>query len=283
MDTSYSRNGERNLEYILQIDEGELFNFKHALDFIKDDRQFHLHYHPYPEIYLFVNGVADFYIEGAIYNLEPYDIMLVPPYMLHQPYPQFNTTFERYFLNIFPGFYDKLGCPEYKNIFSNLDNFRYKIPARVVKKTNYINVLNDIRSYSDNFKNMDQPIIKYKVGELLHILNSIENFEIFNTQNPVIQEIIDFIDKNYATIANLDEIVRRFNYTKSHLCVLFKEKTGMTIVHYLTLRRIEAVKHLHTKGKSLSTACLEAGFGTYGNFAYNYKKIFGKAPKEDLK
>jgi methylphosphotriester-DNA--protein-cysteine methyltransferase len=64
---------------------------------------------------------------------------------------------------------------------------------------------------------------------------------------------------------------------------MFKDKTGMTITHYLTLKRIETVKINYAKGKSLSTACLEAGFGTYGNFAYNYKKIFGKAPKEDLK
>ena len=38
-----------------------------------------------------------------------------------------------------------------------------------------------------------------------------------------------------------------------------------------------------SKGKSLSSSCIEAGFGNYGNFAYNYKKIFGKSPREDLK
>ncbi len=270
------------MEYILQIDKGNLFNFKHAFDYISDRRQFHMHYHPYPEIYLCVSGAAEFYLEGAVYKLDPYDIILVPAYMIHQPYPRLNIQFERYFLNIYPEFYDYMKCEEYKNIFTPSDNFMYKIPNRIVKKTNYVKVLNDIRTYSDNFKNMDKPVINYKIGELLHILYSIENYETFNTQNPVIQEIIDYIDKNFKTITNLDEIASHFNYTKSHLCFIFKKGTGLTIANYITSKRIEAVKLDFSKGKSLSSACINAGFGNYGNFLYNYKKIFGKSPREDL-
>lgn len=271
------------MEYFLQIDKGNFFNFKYAVDYISNRRQFRMHYHTYPEIYLLVKGDANFYIEGAIYKLEPYDIILVPPYMIHQPYPQLNTQFERYFLNIYPEFYDYMRCEEYKQIFSQSDNFMYKIPNRIVKKTNYVDVLNDIRTYSDNFKNMDKTVIKYKVGELLHILYSIENYETFNTQNPVIQEIIDYIDNSFQTITNLNEIAAHFNYAKSHLCFIFKKATGITIANYITSKRIEAVKFDFSNGKSLSSACIDAGFNTYGNFAYNYKKIYGKAPREDLK
>lgn len=271
------------MEYILQIDQGNLFKFQHATNYIDDRRKFHMHYHPYPEIYMCVSGNAEFYIEGAIYKLEPYDIMLVPAYMIHQPYPAINTQFERYYVNLFPEFFEFMNCPEYKTIFSSLDNFMYKIPGRIVKKTNYMSILNDIRKYSDNYKNMDLPVIRYKIGELLHIIYSIGNYETYDTQNSVVQEIIDYIDKNFKNIKNLDEIALHFNYAKSHLCFIFKKGTGITIANYITSKRIEAVKLDFSKGKSLSSACIDAGFGNYGNFAYNYKKIFGKAPKEDLK
>jgi len=271
------------LEPILSVSQSKFFSFKHADELIDKKKDFRLHYHPYPEIYLFVKGVATYYIEGSIYQLEPYDIILVPAYMIHQPYPQLNTIFERYVLNVFPSFYEHMSCPEYEKRFLHLDNFMYKIPGRIVKKTNMLNILNDLRTYSNNYKNLEIPVIMYKIGEFLHVLNSIDSFEAFNTQNPIIQKTIDYIDENYASINNLDELSNTLNYTKSYLCSIFKEKTGMTISHYLNTKRIERVKMLYGSGKNLSTASIEAGFGTYGNFAYNYKKIFGKSPKEDLK
>lgn len=271
------------MEYILSVSKGEHFFFKHAIDLVDEKKDFRLHYHPYPEIYLFIKGVAAYYIEGSLYQLEPYDIILVPAYMIHQPYPQLNTVFERYVLNVFPSFYEHMKCPEYNKRFSTLDNFMYKIPGRIVKKTNILNILNDLRSYSDDYRNLDSPVIKYKIGELLHVLNSIDTFEMFNAQNPVVQDVVDYIDENFTTITNLDTLSKELNYTKSYLCAIFKEKTGMTISHYINLKRIEYVKMYYAKEKNLTTACIKAGFGNYGNFAYNYKKIFGKSPREDLK
>lgn len=273
------------MNYTIQMDSGEYFSFAHRLNVVDNERQFLMHYHPYPEIYLFIKGTATFCIEGAIYDLEPYDLILVPAYMIHQPYPEISTVFERYILNVYPDFYDKLGCPEYSKLFSNLTNFMYKIPGHIIKRTNFINILKDIRTYSDDYQDLNQPVIRYKIGELLYILNSIENFENFNTQNPVVQEIIDYIENNFMTIEGLDELALRFNYTKSHLGYIFKNGTGMTIAHYITIKRIEYVKSRYVGNTdiSLSAACLEAGFGNYGNFAYNYKKIFGTSPKADLK
>lgn len=271
------------MESIIQIDKGEYFNFKYGIDLVNDKRKFLLHYHPYSEIYLLVSGKADFFIDGSTYILEPFDIMLVPPYKIHQPYPEFNTVFERFVINVYPDFYEKMKCSEYERVFSDLDNFMYKIPSRIVRQTNFINVLNTIRLYSKEYQFMQQPIIRYKIGELLYILNSIDNFEKYNDQNLIAQKIIEYIDKKFKTITNLNEIAMHFNYTKSYLCFTFKKATGMTIAHYITLKRIEYVKSHLKNGDSISNVCLEAGFTNYGNFAYNYKKISGRSPKTDLK
>ena len=271
------------MDYRLHTNEGDYFYFKHALDYINTRRFFNLHYHTYPEIYFFVRGKSEFIIEGATYTLEPYDIMLIPAYMLHQPYPNAGTHFERYVFNVFPGFYDKMDCHEYKKLFSDLNNFMYKIPAHIVKKTKLIDILEDMKKYSDNFKNLELPVIYCKLCEILHILNSIEDFEKFNTQNLVVQEIINYIDSNFSTITNLDELAKNFNYSKNHLGYIFKSGTGMTIPRYITLKRIELVKTLYQKGTNLTTACINAGFGNYGSFAYNYKKLFGASPRDDLK
>ena len=46
---------------------------------------------------------------------------------------------------------------------------------------------------------------------------------------------------------------------------------------------MENVEKLHNQGKSLTYACIESGFNSYDNFAYIYKKEFGKSPKNHKK
>lgn len=266
----------------IHINEGLYFFCKYAIDYIQTRQHFDLHYHPYPEIYCLIQGKGDFIIEGSSYELEPNDIILIPAYTLHQPHPEENILFERYVLNIYPTFYEKMYCQQYESFFSQLDNFMYKIPGRIVKQKNLVSLFHDLKQYSDNFNNLDEPAVFFKIGEILHILNSIEHFENYNTQNPIIQEIIDYIDKNFTSINSLKDVADKFNYSKNHLGYIFKSGTGMTISDYVTLKKIEYAKILYRNGTTLTTACMDAGFNNYGSFAYNYKKLFGTSPREDL-
>ena len=43
----------------------------------------------------------------------------------------------------------------------------------------------------------------------------------------------NYIQKNYLEIKGLDALSEHFGITKSHLCRVFKEHTGITITHYI--------------------------------------------------
>ena len=49
----------------------------------------------------------------------------------------------------------------------------------------------------------------------------------------------NYIQKNYLEIKGLDALSEHFSITKSHLCRVFKEHTGITITHYINALKIQ--------------------------------------------
>ena len=270
----------RNI-YKLEINKPDLFHFHHGANIISgDDREFKLHMHPHPEIYIYISGRAEFYISGTSFNLNPYDVILVPANTLHQPIPTIGEFFERFVLNIPPSFYKLMNCTELEDVFFNLTDFKYKIPGYIVKRSGILNFTNYFKNDYNSKSKYEIPLIMSKIIDLLYRLNTINKFEGFDTINNVIQDLINHIDANYKTIYDLESLALHFPYSKNHLSFLFKKYTGMTIMKYINLKKLENVENLYKQGKSLMYACIESGFTSYDSFAYFYKKELGVSPKK---
>jgi len=62
---------------------------------------------------------------------------------------------------------------------------------------------------------------------------------------------------------------------------VFSQETGQTFVEYLTAVRIEAAKHLLTKGNSrMSDIVFDVGYQDSHYFSYLFKKHVGVSPRE---
>ena len=270
-------------KYVMSYDKDDYFMLKHGNNYIVgDDKEFLLHHHPYHEIYIYIGGKAEFLIEGTTFRLNPYDIIVVPPYTLHQPRPYVGETFERYVLNIFPNFFTHMDCPGYQDVFFNLPYLRYKIPGHIVKRSNIINIINFFDDKFDQNAPHMEPLLCCKIIELLYHLNTIDSFEECDAVNTVVQDIISYIDKNFETISDLQSVTDNFFYSKNYLSHLFKKSTGITITQYINIKKMENVEKLYMQGKSLTHSCIESGFSSYDSFAYIYKKEFGISPKKGL-
>lgn len=267
--------------YKLEINKPNFFHFHHGANTVDGDiREFRLHLHPYPEIYIYISGNAEFYIAGTTFHLNPYDVILVPANTLHQPQPTIGEFFERFVLNIPPSFYNFMNCPELEDVFLNLTDFKYKIPGYIAKRSGILEFINFFKNeYNANSKYIT-PLIMSKIMELLYRLNTINKFEGFDSINTVIQDLINYIDANYKTIYDLKSLAVHFPYSKNHLGFLFKKHTGITIMKYINLKKLENVEQLYKQGKSLIYACIESGFTSYDSFAYFYKKELGISPKK---
>lgn len=259
------------------------FTFTYKLNTVVDDRrEFLLHSHPYPEIYAYIRKASNFIIEGATFRLNPYDIIIIPPYKLHRPKPQINTLFERCLIHIDNSFYENTAYSFFENLFKESTVFNYKFPGHLIQRSEIPQILNfliETCQYNDEYT---YPVIRCKIIELLHLLSTINKQESFHSLNGISQDIIDYID--YMPIENLtfQNISDHFHYSSRYLNHIFKNSTGITINKYINLKRMQYVIELNKKGYSLIYACMEAGFSNYEAFAYLYKKEFGKSPSKDF-
>ena len=102
------------------------------------------------------------------------------------------------------------------------------------------------------------------------------------TNNPFLQKVLDWTEKNFTESISLDEIAEIANYDKNYFCRKFKAETGIAYFTYIiTLRVNNAVKMLK-KGHSVDQACTASGFDNMEYFVQVFKKNIGVTPRKFL-
>ncbi len=89
-----------------------------------------------------------------------------------------------------------------------------------------------------------------------------------------------FIDNNYHTNLNLDNIAGEVYFSKFHFIRLFKSIYGNTPHRYLTQVRIENAKTFLQRDFTISDTCFKIGFDSISSFCGLFKKSERKTPSE---
>lgn len=86
--------------------------------------------------------------------------------------------------------------------------------------------------------------------------------------------ILAYINQNYDRIRKIEEISDQFFISKYYLCHIFKEATGLTLVHYINNIRIQ---HACSMLVNTSLSILEIGMACGFNSSMYFCKIFKQA------
>lgn len=79
----------------------------------------------------------------------------------------------------------------------------------------------------------------------------------------------------------LEELSRAAGVSAHHLCAVFKEATGVTMIEYLNRERIlQAKKRLLSRYARISEVALDVGFGSLSQFNRCFAKYAGESPTE---
>lgn len=271
-------------EYVSSAERENLYHFHYKKDVVSEQyTKIDTHYHTVYEILVYISGKAKFRIGTAEFRLNPYDIIIVPPYTVHCTIPKQGECFERYVFNIFPDFFRYMDCSEYTDAIHNMPHLKYKIPGHIVSRSSVTDILTFFgKEYNRDNSHM-KPMVNFKIAELLYHINTFGQFEGAESTNSVVEDMIEYIDKNYSSVSRVSDVTDNFFYSKNHLCKLFRNSTGITLPRYINMKKMENVEKLYKSGKSLTHACIESGFSGYNNFAYIYKSEFGVSPKNGMK
>lgn len=100
-----------------------------------------------------------------------------------------------------------------------------------------------------------------------------------NATIKIIEETITFIEDNIKNKINLDNIARNCNVSKYHLHRLFKSLTGVTLMDYVTSRKLSSsVEKLMNSNFRIIDIANEYGFDYEQNYIRSFKKVFNQTP-----
>ena len=121
-------------------------------------------------------------------------------------------------------------------------------------------------------------LIKNKLVPLSH---SKESGNYTEEKGKRIQEIYDYILKNYENDVSLDEVAEHACLTPPAFCRYFKKHTGKTFVTFLNELRVnEACKMLLSDKEEfqISHIAYDCGFNSVTNFNRVFKTVMGSSP-----
>ena len=132
-----------------------------------------------------------------------------------------------------------------------------------------------------NNKHMDFLVYSYLIRMFAFIDNNVvAEFE--NTKklksSPTIRKAIEYINENYLTISQVEEVATHCHISVSYLCRIFRKQLGISPTEFINFRKITHAKHLLKKEISVTDVCFASGFNSYNHFISLFKKITGQTP-----
>ena len=254
----------------------EVFHYKDAKAF-----EVPLHYHDFYEIYLFLDGNAEYRIDSNIYNLSPTNLLLFPPNIFHQPLISPTKTYERFVLWINDKYLKSI-TKDNKLLLNCFNNENYILNTGERFET--INYLLSVIVSEQNKKDAySKTYCNTLLISLLVEINRLSMNNSFNSvikeENPIIHKILVYINDNFTQDIDLDKIAKDFYLNKYYLAHLFKTEIGTSIYQYILKKRLVYAHDLLENGYNPHDACNKSGFGDYTNFYRTFKSEYGTSPK----
>ncbi len=264
--------------------EAKHYTIDEGFTLLPSNTLFQLHTHDEYEIFLFLQGDANYIVEDKSYPLNPYDIIVIRKNELHRIYHNSSAPYHRLTIHISPAFFQENNCTDYEEPFLNTSTASgNKIPANIVRSSGLYDAFLRYKKYSDNLTTgADTPILTAIIIEILYLVNQITFVPAADSSNSTLKDIIAYLNEHFTEDVTLDMLEDMFYISKYYLCRTFRKATGLTVHEYICLKRLALVRDLKNSGMSISDAAFQAGFHDYSAFYRAYKKAFGPAPGKNL-
>jgi AraC-like DNA-binding protein len=271
--------------YDLELYHGGLAYFHKVTQ--KPNNLQHVSYtNPKYQLFYLISGQVSYQIEDETYELQAGDLLLFNNKEMHRPFFHSEETYERIIIFFTPGFINRFNFEGYR-LLKYFDN---KKPGafNLLKKEQLerIQLQQDfvkIENYIVSGLPQDKIRVELTFIDMLIKINSIieaenEPFTGLYSRDEKIEQIIDFLNKQYAQNLRLEDIEQRFFINKFYFSHQFKKITGVNFKDYLIKKRISKASELLKLDYKPSEIARLVGFEDYSNFYKAFRRIEGVAP-----
>lgn len=259
-------------------------NYGHVLNENPGQADFHLH--DRFEIYFFISGNVNYFIEKKVYSLHYGDLLLMNSHEIHKPsfYP--GEPYERIVIHFDAAIPQSLSSPTFNllNCFINRPAGEQNLLSLSRKQSDEIlKLFGKMEALRNETSNGSDVLKLASFLELLVYINRVFSSTLPPEDvSPNVPEkltpILDYIDSNLENNLSLEFLERHFYINRFHLTRLFKKTTNSSLHEYILYKRISRAKKLLSEGCNVTEACTKSGFIDYSNFLRMFKRTVGISP-----
>ena len=240
------------------------------------------HLHSQYEFYYNIEGANGLFADKKFYECTGHDLFVIPKTCVHKVMVNKNVDYERCIINIDSKVVDAINAaPNLHRPLLWLEGALAPSPRKVnLEDEKHREFLEMVEKY--NLPGQSELKRYATLLELLAFLG--EQFPVgkdcqgqIKKPSSIPEQALIVIEENFKEI-KIAEISERLYVNSSYLSALFKEEYGITLEHYLIIRKIaEAKKYLYM-GVPVNEVCGLCGFRDYSNFIRTFKKFEGYSP-----
>ena len=241
-----------------------------------------MHEHNVYELYYLVSGKRRYLMQHTVFDVEPGNMLLIPPGQLHRVTSTTNTGYHRYAL-YFTQQHAALAAELFGGSFFSdmIHKGCIQLPVQVCRQ---------IESSAEEINRQLQSPSWETKAVITHLLHGIllcalrygqEKKNLDGESADKVQMIAKYIGENYGEDISLGTASEMANMERTYFCKRFKAVTGVGFQDYLLQIRLNAAKQL-----LLDTQCTvgqiaeKCGFTTSNYFGDVFRRYHGMSPTE---
>lgn len=264
-------------------------NLEYKIHFNRDSKWYmdSNHFHEGYEVLLSLSNTSgSFFVENNLYPLKRGTLLMIKNTVLHHSVADPNIFYERYVLHFTKETLSAISTPQ-TDLISKFNRINHCIELNedeLLFLSSLFEKCSQVESYvfgNDIKRNL------FFIELLLKICSFLDEKEPTSTTITTnfvrVKPILDYIKNNISKELTLDSISNHFFISKYHLCRIFKEATGFTIISYIINYRILKARELLRKGVNVQITAELVGFRNYAHFIRSFGKISGISPGRYMK
>lgn len=124
----------------------------------------------------------------------------------------------------------------------------------------------------------------FAIGAVYEILGALQQHCVsdenqINKADKRFREILEYIGSHFTEPISTRDISRKFGYSEAYFCRRFKAVTGLNVIKYIQILRLElAQRLLRETDEEIGTVSWKCGFSDISYFSNCFKKQFGITP-----
>lgn len=243
------------------------------------------HAHDFYEIYYLLDGKRRYFINDAIYDAAPFDVILVNKGDVHLSQSPKSSEYRYCVITLSDEFLDGLGAEFDKDLLLKIFGDR-KLHIPTSMQSSFNMLIHKAESKINNDDIYSEYFAKLHILELLIMLNKLAA----NSTYPIIDnsiydsrisDVCRYICQYYNEPITLNQMANIAYMSPSYFSKKFKRVTGFSFKEYLNNIRIKTAINILTETKySIAEVASYCGYHDSNYFGDVFKKIVGVSPNQ---